>query len=126
MGTLFHQLPYQEKITKGNLKSLISDIKDVQKDTGLEFYEVIQAYELQLKITKADTLDEQLAGFGKILDRLSDSHERFSESMGTFSYHLDNGYGVNSKEFDIVLKKVMEDFDYTMMSFADKLKDEEW
>src|SRR5699024_11500341 len=69
MGTLLHQLPYQEKITKGNLKSLISDIKEIQKETGLEFYEVIQAYELQLKITKADTLDEQLAGFGKIIDR---------------------------------------------------------
>ena len=125
MGTLFDQLPYKEKMKPGEVKSLINDIKTIQNDTGLEFFEVIQVYELQLKITKADTLDEQLYGFGKILDRLSDSHERFSESMGTFSYHLNNGYGVNSKEFDIVLKKVMEDFDYTMMSFADKLKDEE-
>lgn len=31
MGTLFHQLQYQEKVTKGNLKSLIRDIKDIQK-----------------------------------------------------------------------------------------------
>lgn len=96
MGTLFHQLPYQEKVTKGNLKSLIRDIKDVQKDTGLEFYEVIQAYELQLKITKADTLDEQLYGFGKILDKFV-GHGQYdlgirylSDSLDGISISLDN------------------------------------
>ena len=96
MGTLFHQLQYQEKVTKGNLKSLIRDIKDIQKDTGLEFYEVIQAYELRLKITKADTLDEQLAGFGKILDKFV-GHGQYdlgirylSDSLDGISISLDN------------------------------------
>lgn len=69
MGTLFYQLPYKEKMGSSDVKSLISKIKKIQEDTGLEFFEVIQVYELQLKITKADTLDEQLAGFGKLIDR---------------------------------------------------------
>ena len=69
MGTLFYQLPYKEKIQISDVVSLTNQIKKIQKDTGLEFYEVIQVYELQLKITKADTLDEQLAGFGKLIDR---------------------------------------------------------
>ena len=69
MGTLFYQLPYKEKVQTSDVVSLTNQIKKIQKDTGLEFFEAIQVYELQLKITKADTLDEQLAGFGKIIDR---------------------------------------------------------
>ena len=65
---LFYQLPYKVKIQTDDVVSLTNQIKKIQKDTGLEFFEAIQVYELQLKITKADTLDEHLAGFGKLID----------------------------------------------------------
>lgn len=96
MGTLFDQLPYKEKMKPGEVKSLINDIKTIQNDTGLEFFEVIQVYELQLKITKADTLDEQLYGFGKILDKFV-GHGQYdlgirylSDSLDGISISLDN------------------------------------
>lgn len=96
MGTLFHQLPYKDKVTKSDLTRLISDIKEIQKETGLEFYEVIQAYELQLKITKADTLDEQLSEFGRILDKFVGNGQYdlgvryLSDSLDGISISLDN------------------------------------
>ena len=73
---LFEQEPYEHriindyKISANKVIGRVDSIKEVQRETGLDFFEAIQAYELQLKIVKAQSLDEQLAGFGKLLDDL--------------------------------------------------------
>ena len=65
---LFYQLPYKVKIQTDDVVSLTNQIKKIQKDTGLEFFEAIQVYELQLKIIKAEKLDGHLEGFREITE----------------------------------------------------------
>lgn len=66
MGTLNNQIPYNQKVTHSNMRAFIKRIKRISEETNVEFYEVIQAYDYLLKEAKADTHDEQMAGFGRL------------------------------------------------------------
>ncbi len=76
MGTLFDQPPRQDRMrsyvaTVGStLDQMYPDVEDVTPEMWTAAAAVTQA---ALSVQSADTMDEQLAGFGEILQRLPDA-----------------------------------------------------
>lgn len=87
MGTVYEQKPYYEKVSSDRVIATIDTIKNIQTLSGVEYYEVIQAYELALKIEKADTHDEQMSGFANIIDDLT---KELSSSISSISHDVEN------------------------------------
>ena len=86
MGTLYEQKPYSDKMHDSLIKTFIIRVKRISEETNVEFYEVIQAYDYLLKEAKADTHDEQMAGFGRLW---RDTHDIIKDHFENQEYYND-------------------------------------
>jgi hypothetical protein len=88
MGTLFAQRPRQEKLGQytGEVWNVLKEMMERQ---GLEWSDVTPDHwraaaavtEAGLRIQSADVLDEQLAGFGELLEDLNGSLSRITDQL---------------------------------------------
>lgn len=104
MGTVYNQQPYYEKVSSDRVIATIDTIKNIQTLSGAEYYEVIQAYELALKIEKADTHDEQMSGFAHIF-------KKFTEDIPTIK---------NEIRGDVYFQSVLERIADALEAFNDE------
>lgn len=70
MGTLFNQSPREERLTKGRIVAIGTDIKGIAEELDISFNDALNLYLAIAKIGDYDTKDEQLAGFGELLQSL--------------------------------------------------------
>ncbi len=78
MGTLFHQSERSYgTVEDGHLDSFIAEIVELSKKHGISVAEVIAAKEVleserknDLYVRNGDAFDEQMAGFGELLQQL--------------------------------------------------------
>jgi hypothetical protein len=83
MGTLFEQPERDEEHNTGfTADEMIIEIKRVMGVHGLSMDQSLRFFELlenkrrnQLYVNNGNILDEQLAGFGKLIDRFLDAYE---------------------------------------------------
>ena len=79
MGTLFHQIDRNEfKVSKNSVEKLLTDAlhiatkHQVSVNTVIEVYNVLEIRRKNnLYLWNGDNFDEQMAGFGKILQTIS-------------------------------------------------------
>ena len=72
MGTLFNQLPrmtYRESVELNAVK-IGSSVKLIEEDLGITFNQALELYKLSYQVHDDDTKDEQLAGFGELIQDL--------------------------------------------------------
>ena len=72
MGTLFSQLPrmtYRESVELNAVK-IGKSVKLIQKDLGITFTQALELYKLSYQVHNDDIKDEQLEGFGKLIQEL--------------------------------------------------------
>lgn len=82
MGTLFDQPPRQESLDR-----LFSYVERKAREiavkadfpTNAEYHVACDMIRTALAVQSADVLDEQLGGFGHILERIADSLEKISD-----------------------------------------------
>jgi hypothetical protein len=70
MGTLFNQQPRMEYLTTDNVISIGQDIIEITESLDISFTEALNLYLAVAKVKDYDAKDEQLAGFGKLLQIL--------------------------------------------------------
>lgn len=70
MGTLFNQIPRQDRLEKGRIIAIGKEVKEIGKELRIPFDEALNLYLAVAKINDYDTKDEQLAGFGELLQSL--------------------------------------------------------
>lgn len=88
MGTLFNQLPRKGcHVEKEDISNAANKLIDVSNETELTLDQVIKIYEIlvidrknNLMWHQGDTLDEQLAGFGEILNNIEQHIKSYVES----------------------------------------------
>jgi len=68
MGTLKNQDPRQDNLTTDVLLGHGNKIKKVAEKLDISFNEALNLYQVVAKINDYDVKDEQLAGFGEILE----------------------------------------------------------
>ena len=72
MGTLLNQLPrmtYRESVELNAVK-IGRSVKLIQEDLGITFNQALELYKLSYQVHDGDTKDEQLAGFGELIQDL--------------------------------------------------------
>lgn len=72
MGTLFNQLPrmHHNNSVELNAFEIGKSVKLIQKDLGITFTQALELYKLSYQVHNDDIKDEQLAGFGKLIQEL--------------------------------------------------------
>ncbi len=78
MGTLFNQSPRKYwEVTKESVDSLLEDAVELAKKHKVKISDVFEAYKVceeqrkhNLYVSNGDALDEQLAGFGDLIQNL--------------------------------------------------------
>ena len=78
MGTLFNQSPRKYwEVTKENVNSFLEDAVELAKKHKITISDVFEAYKIceeqrkhNLYVANGDALDEQLAGFGELIQKL--------------------------------------------------------
>ena len=72
MGTLFNQLPRMQHSNSVELNALEigESVKLIQEDLGITFNQALELYKLSYRVHNDDIKDEQLAGFGKLIQEL--------------------------------------------------------
>ena len=72
MGTLFSQLPRMQHSNSVELNALEigESVKLIQEDLGITFNQALELYKLCYRVHNDDIKDEQLAGFGKLIQEL--------------------------------------------------------
>lgn len=72
MGTLFKQKPRAKHLTSDRVLSQGENIKEIAKKLDISFNDALNLYMAVAKIDDYDAKDEQLSGFGKILNTIAD------------------------------------------------------
>lgn len=89
MGTLKEQ-PARNgyHVSKNDAKQLINEINEVASDYGIDFKEAFDVYKLleerrtnTLKYVNSDVFDEQLAGFGELIEKAIDAYRSAKERI---------------------------------------------
>lgn len=87
MGTLFQQ-PERKAlyINQKEVKNLLDDALELSKNYKVPLETILKAYEIKemerrnnLYKSNGDTFDEQMAGFGEILEKIAESLSNISE-----------------------------------------------
>lgn len=73
MGTLFDQKPRESYLSKEVITSKGELIKEVAEELEISFGEAIELYLAVAKVNDYDVKDEQLAGFGDLINYLTDA-----------------------------------------------------
>lgn len=73
MGTLHQQLPRMQRLEWERIESIGEEIKVISERLKISFADALNLYLAVAKIDDYDTKDEQLSGFGKLLDQLIDT-----------------------------------------------------
>lgn len=87
MGTLFSQRPRNYfYIDFKYVKSACEEILKIAKETKMSVSDVIEVYKIETqnrdidrKVADGDIKDEQLAGFGELIDSFNSNVEKFIE-----------------------------------------------
>jgi hypothetical protein len=74
MGTLFNQLPRMDHSMSVELNAIKigKSVKEIQADLGITFNQALELYKLSYQVHNDDIKDEQLAGFGKLIQDLTE------------------------------------------------------
>ncbi|MDB1687490.1 hypothetical protein [Enterococcus casseliflavus] len=70
MGTLFDQQPRRDYLSVDRVISFGEDMQEIAKELNISLSEAVELYLAVAKINDYDTKDEQLSGFGEILQSL--------------------------------------------------------
>ncbi|WP_342566698.1 hypothetical protein MKY09_11555 [Psychrobacillus sp. FSL K6-4046] len=70
MGTLFEQIPRHDRLDKSRIVTIGKEVKEIGEELGISFDNALNLYLAVAKISDYDTKDEQLAGFGELLQNL--------------------------------------------------------
>ncbi|HEL2343259.1 TPA: hypothetical protein U0J94_001553 [Streptococcus suis] len=77
MGTLFDQPPrMRDEYSLNYADQIAAKIKDIETNYNLSEYSATEAVRMSIDIRDKDIKDEQLAGFGEILQYIADSLNR--------------------------------------------------
>jgi hypothetical protein len=88
MGTLFQQLPRTAHVNGNGRLSQISWIREIAREMGYtgenlspeQWHAVCDVARTSLAVQNADTMDEQLAGFGEIFKELVEAVQMLAPS----------------------------------------------
>ncbi|EMF0307642.1 hypothetical protein [Enterococcus hirae] len=70
MGTLFNQQPRRDHLSAEGVIAFGKDMQKIAKELNISISEAVELYLATAKINDYDTKDEQLSGFGEILQSL--------------------------------------------------------
>ncbi|EMF0288248.1 hypothetical protein KGC99_002147 [Enterococcus hirae] len=70
MGTLFNQQPRRDHLSVEGVIDFGKDMQKIAKELNISISEAVELYLATAKINDYDTKDEQLSGFGEILNSL--------------------------------------------------------
>ena len=72
MGTWLNQLPRMtdRESVELNAVKIGRSVKLIQEDLGITFNQALELYKLSYQVHNDDIKDEQLAGFGKLIQEL--------------------------------------------------------
>lgn len=70
MGTLFEQKP-RETTLSGYIRTVVAEVANLKLELGCTTGEAIDMVRLAIKLDDLDRKDEQLMGFGEILEDIS-------------------------------------------------------
>ncbi len=70
LGTLFNQQPRRDHLSVDGVIAFGEDMKKIAKELNISISEAVELYLATAKINDYDTKDEQLSGFGEILQSL--------------------------------------------------------
>lgn len=73
MGTLYDQMPREQRLNKERVEGVGEKIKSISESLKISFSDALNLYLAVAKIDDYDTKDEQLSGFGELLDNLIDA-----------------------------------------------------
>lgn len=76
MGTLFEQRPRWERMKEPGYSVFIA-AEHLSGQYGISFENALKCIELDFKIDDYDSKDEQLAGFGELLEQLVEVLEKY-------------------------------------------------
>lgn len=75
MGTLFNQLPRMQMLTADRVTTLGCDIQEIADELDISFADAISLYLATAKVDYYDSRDEQLAGFGELVQEFISAYK---------------------------------------------------
>lgn len=78
MGTLYNQLPREQRLTVNRVTEFGYEIQDIADELDISFADAIALYLACAKVDNYDSRDEQLAGFGELVNRFIGAYKQVS------------------------------------------------